>query len=189
MLAVRRHEQRLAMIPRVAMVTAAAHRCGKQLVRDLAKDGFDVAVCSLALLKSRVKTVESLGRRACALRLLTSYPPSAAKVVDDVHRLLGRVHTLIHIDGDSTIVSDGSLDATTAVALPDLVECGGTVMFLFEHAMTELPRVSGEVNVMALSILGKCSSAQICSAIMQLLREGIGGAFVLAAGRSVERAV
>ena len=26
----------------VAMVTAAAHRCGKQLVRDLAADGYDL---------------------------------------------------------------------------------------------------------------------------------------------------
>src|SRR5262245_42275350 len=52
---------RVEMIGRVAMVTAAAHRCSKQLVRDLAIEGFDIAVCSLAVMQSRVRTVESLG--------------------------------------------------------------------------------------------------------------------------------
>ena len=169
------------------MVTAAAHRCGKQIVRDLATDGYDVAVCSLALLRSRVETVESLGRRACALRLLTNYPPSAMQAVVDVHRLLGRIDTLIHIDGDATVGPDGSLDATTVAAMPDLLECRGTVMYLFAHAVAELPRVSRDVSILALSTLGRCSSPQICSATMQLLRQGVAGAYLLRDGRLVER--
>jgi NAD(P)-dependent dehydrogenase (short-subunit alcohol dehydrogenase family) len=168
------------------MVTAAAHRCGKQLVHDLAADGFDVAVCSLALLASRVKTVESLGRRACALRLLTTHVQSAVQVLDEVHRVLGRVHTLIHIDGDGIIGADRSLDATTTAAMPDLVAAGGTVMFLFDRADVTLPRVASGVNVVALSVRGK-SPLQVCGAAIRLLRDNAAGGYVLSSDGSLAR--
>src|SRR5262249_49404248 len=130
----------------VAMVTAAAHRCGKQLVHDLAEAGYDLAICSLAVLSSRVKTAEALGRRACALRLFTTAPASADAVVADVHRRLGPIDALIHIDGDALLANDGALDATSSAVLPDLVARNGTLLFICEQPRPALPQI-GNIRV------------------------------------------
>ena len=169
------------------MVTAAAHRCGKQLVRELALDGYDVAVCSLAVLPSRVKMVEQLGHKAIALRLFTTHAGSAAWAIGEVHRALGPIDALIHVDGDSIIPADGSPDATTTAALPDLVARKGLLMVLTERCsnrfMNEIPSIT-RIN---LECDGKVPSGEICNSAMQLLRDRVGGRYVLERGKAARR--
>lgn len=168
------------------MVTAAAHRCGKQLVRSLAEEGYDLAICSLAVLASRVKTAEALGRRACALRLFTTAPVSAVAVVDEVHRRLGPIYALIHIDGDALLASTGTLDATSSAALPDLLRSGGTLLFLCEEPRSTPPKIDGIV-VIVLSVLGKAAPQQVARAVMTLLRERQSGCYAMRNGQALER--
>jgi NAD(P)-dependent dehydrogenase (short-subunit alcohol dehydrogenase family) len=72
---------------RTAMVTGAAYRGGKELVRTLAAEGARVAVCATALLKSRAHLADQPGR-IVAYRMNMRDPVSVRVTLDKIHESL-----------------------------------------------------------------------------------------------------
>lgn len=161
------------------MITAAAHRCGKQLAADLAKDGYDVAVCSLAVLKSRIRIVESFGQKAVALRLYSNDAAGAQHALGQIHERLGPVDVLIHIGASELWGYPAHFDATTRVVMDDLIERAGTIVFLYDAPAAGWPEAPPGVKVIALTATDRTPPRDIGSAIIALLREGRAGWFRL----------
>jgi 3-oxoacyl-[acyl-carrier protein] reductase len=87
---------------RVALVTGGARGIGRDIGLDLAKRGWDVALCYRTSAEAAAHVcaaVEQAGRRALALKSDVSEPAAAAALVERVERELGAIDALVHCAG------------------------------------------------------------------------------------------
>lgn len=83
---------------RVAIVTGAARGIGAAAARQLASDGFQVAVADIDLAAAEA-TAGEIGERAIAVRLDVTDPESWRTTVDDVTQRLGPITALVNNAG------------------------------------------------------------------------------------------
>ena len=99
-----------------AVLTAAAHRAGKRIGDALVDDGWDLALWSLAVLRSRVAHAEAKGRRAVAIRGNVADPRSVALLLAETTTELGAIDAVVHLAVDELAFdADGADPATTAL--------------------------------------------------------------------------
>lgn len=133
----------------VAVVTAAAHRGGKRVGDQLVDDGWDLALWSLAVLRSRVVHAEAKGRRAVAVRGNIADPRSVAFLVAETTEAFPTVDAVVHLDADE-LAFDASGSAPTTAAL---VELGAVKVVYVAHGDCAAPRswcAEHEVDVLVL---------------------------------------
>jgi 3-oxoacyl-[acyl-carrier protein] reductase len=100
---------------RVALVTGGSRGIGAAIVRQLARDGADVAF-SYAASEQRANAVagevEAMGRRALAVRADQADPAAVAQLVKTVHATFGRLDILVNSAGVfvTGTVDDGAVD-------------------------------------------------------------------------------
>jgi hypothetical protein len=97
----------------IALLTAAAHARGKALAAELADAGCDVAITSLAELRTRAEDVRRRGRRALALRMNANDPLSVTLALARVRAELGEPSLLIHVAPHELVCGPTGLDACT----------------------------------------------------------------------------
>jgi len=84
---------------RIALITGGAKGIGRAIALDLAREGWDVALCfrtSQAAAEETAAAIEREGRRALAVRCDVSDPVAAADLVARVERDWGRIDALIN---------------------------------------------------------------------------------------------
>jgi len=86
---------------KTALVTGASRGIGLAASTALAEAGADVIVCSrqLAALGDVVKAIESTGRRGIAIQVDVSDPDSVRKMIDEEHRIFGKLDILVNCAG------------------------------------------------------------------------------------------
>lgn len=87
------------MSAKVALITGGAKGIGRAIALDLAKEGWDIALCfrtSQSPAEETVAAIEREGRRAMAVRCDVSDPVAAAGLVARVEGDWGRVDALIN---------------------------------------------------------------------------------------------
>jgi NAD(P)-dependent dehydrogenase (short-subunit alcohol dehydrogenase family) len=101
----------------VAVLTAAAHRAGKRIGDALVDDGWDLALWSLAVLRSRVEHAQARGQRAVALRGNVADARSVALLLADTARELGTVDVVVHLAAEELTIdpTTGADPATLAL--------------------------------------------------------------------------
>ena len=86
------------MEARIALVTGGSRGLGAEIVRTLARAGYDVAFTYLSEEEEAakvVKAVETLGRKAAAYQADAANFDRAHAVVGDVQKKLGNIHALV----------------------------------------------------------------------------------------------
>jgi len=83
----------------VALLTAAAHKGGKEIGLALAADGYDVVVSSEAMLRGRAAAIRATGRQAEAFRNVT-YEDSELDELLQLCATLGPLTLLVHVAPD-----------------------------------------------------------------------------------------
>lgn len=94
---------------KVALVTGASGGIGQAICRELAQDGFDIALHynrGLEAAQALQKDIEAMGRRAVAIQADLKNPQDCAALVAQCIESLGGLHTLVNNAG---ITDDGLL--------------------------------------------------------------------------------
>jgi len=99
----------------VALVTGARRGIGRAIAIELARAGFDVALCDVAPsaeLSAAAQEVMSFGRRACAVAGDLRAPTSHERLLDDAEAALGPIDCLVNNAGVSVLARGDLLDVT-----------------------------------------------------------------------------
>lgn len=96
----------MSLSGKIALVTGAAQGIGREIALALATDGADVAVCDINLdaAQKTASEIQSMGRRALAVKANVSSFDDVAAMVDKAAQELGRIDILVNNAG---ITRDG----------------------------------------------------------------------------------
>ncbi len=86
-------------LPKIALVTGAAKRLGREISLRLAREGWDICVHyarSESAARSVAGEIEALGRRATLVAQELTVADAAAKLLGACHKQLGEVHCLVN---------------------------------------------------------------------------------------------
>jgi NAD(P)-dependent dehydrogenase (short-subunit alcohol dehydrogenase family) len=102
-------------MPQSALITGGSRGIGRGIAQELARHGFDIAI-SYASNDSAAETtrreIESLGRRAIAIKADIASSTDRARLLDETLKALGEVHLLINNAGVAPLQRDDILEAT-----------------------------------------------------------------------------
>jgi NAD(P)-dependent dehydrogenase (short-subunit alcohol dehydrogenase family) len=102
-------------MPQSALITGGSRGIGRGIAQELARHGFDIAI-SYASNDSAAETtrreIESLGRRAIAIKADIASSNDRARLLDETLKALGEVHLLINNAGVAPLQRDDILEAT-----------------------------------------------------------------------------
>jgi len=137
--------------PRCALVTGGARRIGRAIARDLAAQGWDVAVHHHSAgdeALQLVAEIEAGGRRAVALAADLAQEAEAARLLDQAARALGPISLLVNnaaiFERDAPLTADaGSWQRHMAINLR-------APLVLTQGLMAQLPAGLDEANVINL---------------------------------------
>src|SRR5688572_28277847 len=108
----------MSAVHRVALVTGAAKRVGREIALELARAGFDVAITYLSSeddARHTVAEIQSLGRRALMIRADLTHPETGvAAVYDTFNQVFSRLDVLVN---NASVW----LPATLAETTPDAI--------------------------------------------------------------------
>ena len=104
----------------VAVLTAAAHRAGKRIGDALVDDGWDLALWSLATLRSRVEHAHARGRRAVAVRGNVADARSVALLRADTVAAFPAIDAVVHLAADELAIDPSTGEDPCTAALVEL---------------------------------------------------------------------
>jgi len=106
----------MSLAGRAALVTGGSRRIGKMIALALARAGADVAIGYRAdahTARRTVASIETLGRRAFAVRADLTHGAECRRIVETAVRKLGRIDILVNNVGEWVVESVASMDAGT----------------------------------------------------------------------------
>lgn len=140
---------------KVALVTGAGRGIGQGIALSLAQAGADLilAAYDLGIAEEAAAAVRSLGRRALALQVDVSQPPSVATMLDEVRQAYGRLDVAVNNAG---VVSLGRVDELPVSEWDRIMNINVRGVFLCCQAELKLMREQGSGRIINLaSIAGK----------------------------------
>src|SRR6266545_7000608 len=107
---------RMSLAGRAALVTGGSRRIGKAIALALARAGADIAIGyreDVRAAQRTVASIETLGRRAFAVRADLTRGAECRRIVETAIRKLGRLDILVNNVGEWVVESVASMDAGT----------------------------------------------------------------------------
>lgn len=134
---------RINLTDQVAVVTGAAHRVGRAIALELARQGIHILVhfhsSDHDTVRSTVQDIKSLGVDAFAVQADISQPDGVTTVFDAVREHFGRLHLLVN---SASVFPNGTLPETSLASWQQALDVNLTAPFLCTQAAVSLMRAT-----------------------------------------------